>query len=149
MNNKSLWTFVEWLSHGEVVMLKLVYLCATAIIMISFSRVAGAQNPPQIPYQSPGVYSTYNNQTYGPHGDLQINQGNQTYTQGPKGSGPTYSTYGHQTYGSDGSVFTTYGNTTYQNNGTITQSQGNQTYTYGPNGRTVVCSTYGSQTVCK
>jgi hypothetical protein len=105
MNNKSLWTFVEWLSHGEVVMLKLVYLCATAIIMISFSRVAGAQNPPQIPYQSPGVYSTYNNQTYGPHGDLQINQGNQTYTQRPNGSGPTYSTYGYQTYGSDGSVW--------------------------------------------
>jgi hypothetical protein len=134
---------------GEIDMLKLAFFCATAVIVISFSRAADAQSPPSAAYQSPGVYSTYGNQTYGPHGELQTNQGNQTYTDGPKGRGPTYSTYGHQTYGSDRSTYNTFGDTTYGSDRSVSQTHGNQTSIYKPNGRTVVCSVYGSQTVCK
>ena len=130
-------------------MSKLLYSYAAAAMVIFSSGAASAQSGAQIPYQSPGVYSTYGNQTYGPHGELQTNQGNQTYTDGPKGSGPTYSTYGHQIYGTDRSMYNIYGNTTYGNNGSVAHTQGNQTSIYKPNGRTVVCSTYGSQTVCK
>ena len=74
-------------------MLKLAYLCATAIIMISFSRTAAAQNPPQIPYQSPGVGNT----TYKNNGTISQTHGNQTYTYGPNGHTIVCSTYGTQT----------------------------------------------------
>jgi hypothetical protein len=134
---------------GEIVMRRVIWFCATAVVVISLPRIADAQDPPQITYQSPGVYSTYGNQTYGPRGELQTNQGNQTYTEGRRGRGPTYSTYGHQTYGTDGSTYNTYGNTTYGSNGTIAQTHGNQTSIYQPNGRTIVCSVYGNQTVCR
>ena len=108
---------------------------AAAVAM--FSTLAVAQTPdqnPAISFQNRGTYRTYGNRTYGPHGTLQQQQGNQTYTvdrnDGLGGPGPTYSTLGHQTYGSDGSVLYNYGNRSYDKDGTVSQTQGNQTNFY-------------------
>jgi len=135
-------------------MFKSLYLFAAAATFAGFSSTTVAQTRDQgaeIPYQGRGTYSTYGNQTYGPHGTMQFNKSNQTYTynRNPNHPGAIYSTLGHQTYGTDGSLLHQYGNTTYENNGTISQTHGNQTYIYRPGGQTVVCSTYGNQSVCK
>jgi hypothetical protein len=139
-----------------VIMFKMSYLwTAVATTIAMFSTGAGAQTPdqnPAISFQNRGTYSTYGNQTYGPHGTLQQRQGNQTYTidrSGLGGPGPTYSTLGHQTYGSDGSVLYNYGNWSHDKDGTVSQTQGNQTNFYRPGEKTVTCSTYGTQTVCR
>lgn len=135
----------------------------TAVIFVTVSGVAAAQdaqspttqpppaqsNAPYVPYNAPGVYTNSGHETYGPNGRMQLNNGNQTQTQGSQGPGPTYSTYGNYTLGTDGSAAVTYGNRTYQNNGTVSETHGNQAYTYKPNGQVQVCSTYGSQVVCR
>jgi len=127
-----------------------------AVALAAVSTAALAQTPdqnPAISFQNRGTYSTYGNQTFGPHNTVQQRQGNQTYTidrSDPAGGpGPTYSTLGNQTYGSDGTLLYNYGNRTYEKNGTLSQTQGNHTNFYKPGEKTVTCSTYGVQTVCK
>lgn len=144
--------------------MKRIYSWVTVIILVTFAGGALAQdaqtsspqqpppsqsNAPYVPYNAPGVYTNSGHETYGPNGRIQLNNGNQTQTQGSRGSGPTYSTYGNYTLGTDGSEAVTYGNRTYQNNGIVSETHGNQVYTYKPNGQTQVCSTYGSKVVCR
>jgi hypothetical protein len=137
-------------------MSKLAYFWLIATVAIGmFSTDARAQVSDQnaaITFQNRGTYSTFGNQTYGPHGTLQQRQGNQTYTidrNDPDARGPTYSTLGHQTYGSDRSMQYNYGNRSYDQKGSVSQTQGNQTTFYRPGEKTVTCSTYGTQTVCR